>query len=190
MTQQQLHTALNSNRLSKQRIMELVDILIHKPQLTGSLLQEVFQQDREDNFNASWVFDHLMRERLIYLLPHLETFSKGLSTLKSESVIRPMSHICELCTIAYFKNKDMAFQQQITSEQLERIMTVCFDWLIGNHKVAAKVFAMTSLYWLGMKYDWVHTELKIILEQNIHKGTAGYKFRAGKILSELRGLHV
>ncbi|TXN35388.1 adenylosuccinate lyase [Flagellimonas hymeniacidonis] len=188
MTEKQLHIALNSERLSKEKINDLVCVLTVHPELTGPLLQEVFDQDKTDSFNASWVFDHLMRKKLDYLLPHLENFTKGLADLTSESIIRPMAHTCELTMEAYFKTKDPVFVQNLTPEQLERIMTVCFDWLIGSHKVAAKVFAMSSLYYLGMKYDWVHPELKMVLEQNNHNDSAGYKARAKKTLMDLKKL--
>ncbi len=188
MTEQQLHIALNSGRLSKEKINRLVGQLSLHPELTGSLLQEVFDQDKTDSFNASWVFDHLMRKKLDYLLPHLEKFSIGLLELQSESIIRPMAHVCELLMEAYFKKKDPIFIKHMTPEQLERIMTVCFDWLIGDHKVAAKVFAMSSLFYLGSKYDWVHPELKMVLEQQIHEGTAGFKSRGGKTLMALEKL--
>lgn len=188
MTEQQLHTALNSGRLSKEKIDKLVTQLIKHPELTEPLLEEVFTQDKTDSFNASWVFDHVMRKKLVYLLPHFEKFTAGLANLTSESIIRPMAHVCELTMEAYFKTKDTSFREHITDVQLERVMTVCFDWLIGKHKVAAKVFAMTSLYYLGMKFDWVHPELKLIVEQTAHEGTAGYKFRSGKTLADLKKL--
>lgn len=188
MTKQQLHTALNSGRLSKEKINALVDQLASLPELTEPLLSEIFEQDKTDSFNASWVFDHLMRKKLIYLLPHFEKFTIGLSGLKSESIIRSMAHICEFSMEAYFEAKDPVFIKNITPEQLERVLTACFDWLIGKHKVAAKVFAMTSLYYLGKKYDWVHPELKMVLEQRNHKDSAGYKLRAAKTLVKLRRL--
>ncbi|WP_136465504.1 adenylosuccinate lyase [Flagellimonas onchidii] len=188
MTENQLHFTLNSNRLSKAQINQLVDELVNYPELIENLLQEVFDEDKKDSFNASWTFDHLMRKKLVYLLPHFESFTRGLAGLTSESTIRPMAHVCEMSMEAYFKTKDPVFVQNITPEQLERILTICFDWFIGEHKVAPKVFSMSSLYYLGFKFDWVHPELKMILEQQAHEGTAAYKSRASKTLSKLRKL--
>ena len=185
MTEEQLHLTLNSGRLSKPQITALVAKLEQHPELTGKLLQEVFEQDTTEVFNASWVFDHLMRKKLVYLLPHLDTFTKGLAQLENESGIRPMAHICELLCEAYFKTKDPVFTQNLTVEHLNKIMTACFEWFIGEHKVAAKVFAMSSLYYLGSKFDWIHPELKMLLEDNITQGTAAYKNRAKKTLDKL-----
>lgn len=188
MTEKQLHVALNSGRLSKEKINQLVTQLETLPELTGPLLQEVFEQDKSDSFNASWTFDHLMRKRLVYILPHLDAFSNGLAKLRQESGIRPMAHVCELLCETYFKKRDITFIENMDAEHLERIMTTCFDWFIGPHKVATKVFAMTSLYYLGTKFSWVHPELKMILEETIASGTSGYKNRAKKTLDKLAQL--
>ncbi|MDT0621863.1 hypothetical protein [Croceitalea vernalis] len=184
MKEEQLYRRLNSGRLSKTEIDELVNELMDYPNLTEMLLQEVFRQDKEHDFNASWVFDHLMRKKLKYLLPHFEFFSKELKNLVSESCLRPMAHTCELITIAYFKG-EKEFVNVITNQQLERLVDVCFDWFIGNHKVATKVFAMSSLFELGKRFDWIYPELKIILETTIGNSTAGYKSRGKKTLEKL-----
>lgn len=188
MTEKQLHVRLNSGRLSKNDIDDLVAELITLPELTGKLLQEVFDQDKTNSFNASWVFDNVMRKRLVYLLPHLDTFINGLPHLTNESGIRPMAHVCEMLCEAYFKKKDLSFVKNIGPQQLEQVMTVCFDWFIGPHKVAPKVFAMSSLYYLGFQFDWVHPELKQVLEDTIAQGSTGYQNRAKKTLDKLSKL--
>ena len=185
MTEQQLRTRLNSKRLSKLEINQLVVQLLEFPELTACLLQEICIEDKEGTFNASWVFDHLMRKKLSYLLPYFDEFAQGLGGLQSESCIRPMAHVCQLVCEAYFEQKNTLFQKHINATQLELMLTSCFDWLIGEHKAAAKVFAMTSLYHLGTKYDWVHPELKLVLEDTISSGSAGYKNRAKKTLDML-----
>ena len=70
--------------------------------------------------------------------------------------------------------------------QKEKIIVVNFDWIIENHKVATQVFAMDTLLILGKKYDWVHNELKLILEKNTSSGSAGYQAHAKKILKETK----
>ncbi len=188
MTESQLHTRLNSGRLSKAKIAQLVSELEQEPELTKALFQQVLREDKEDDFNASWTFDHLLRKKLVYLIPIIEEFTKGLAQLQSESCIRPIAHVCEMLSKAYFDQKNAFFREHISDEQLERIMSACFDWLISPMNVAPKVFSMTSLYYLGMKFDWVHPELKLFLEDTIASGTAGYKNRGKKTLDLLAKL--
>ena len=188
MTEEQLHAALNSGRISKAQVDQLVSELILQPELTKALFNEILLEDKEGTFNASWTFDHLMRQKLVYLLPILDEFLEGMVALKSESCIRPMTHVCEMITEAYFKKKDPVFTKNISDQQLEKIMTACFDWLISDMNMAPKVFSMTSLFYLGMKFDWVHPELRLILEDTFGSGTAGYQNRAKKILDKLTKL--
>lgn len=189
MTPLDLKQQLNSGRLNKTKIDQLVTILITQPHLTQPLLHEVFAQDAQGtSFNASWVFDHLMRKKLDYVLPHVQLFIEGTSKLKTESCRRPMAHVLELLNEAFFKKGIHIYKATITKRQLEEMTTICFDWLIGPHKVATKVFAMTSLYYLGEEFEWVRPELKSTLELQIKAGTSGFKNRGGKILDKLRNL--
>ncbi|MBO0322450.1 hypothetical protein J0X14_09085 [Muricauda sp. CAU 1633] len=185
MTEQQLHTALHSGRLSKADVNHLVDELILQPKLVGALLKEILVEEQEGTFNASWTFRHLVEKKLDYLLPFFDNFTEMLGHLKSEATIRAMACVCEMVCAAYFKKKDPAFQKNVTDEQLEKIMTACFDWLISEMNMAPKVFSMTSLYYLGLKFDWVHPELRQVLEDTYGSGTTGYKNRAKKTLDKL-----
>jgi len=189
-TKEQLHTELNSGRISKPQIDGLVLRLEKEPQLAKVLYQEVLLEDKEGTFNASWTFDHLMRKNLSPILSFIDDFVNGLSELKSESCIRPIAHVCEMVCEAYFKKKRPEFVQKITDDQLEKIMAACFHWLIGPMNMAPKVFSMTSLYYLGLKFDWVHPELKLVLEESYASGTTGYKNRAKKTLDKLVKLGV
>lgn len=188
MTEAQLHIKLNSGRLSKAKIELLVSELEQEPSLTKALFNEVLQEDQVGTFNASWTFDHLMRKKLVYVVPIMDDFTEGLAQLRSESCIRPIAHVCEMISKAYFDKKDAFFRKNITNEQLEKILTACFDWLISPMNVAPKVFSMTSLYYLGMKFDWVHPELKLVLQDTIASGSAGYKNRGKKTLDMLAKL--
>ncbi|MCR9262756.1 MAG: hypothetical protein NXH86_01290 [Flavobacteriaceae bacterium] len=188
MTKQQLHTKLHSGRLTKSEVDQLVEQLIQQPSLAEALFLEVLKEDKEGTFNASWTFDHLMRKRLVYLLPMMTLFTNSLSELRCESCIRPMAHVCEMVTEAYFKKKDLVFIKNIADEHLEKIMITCFDWLISPMNMAPKVFSMTSLYYLGLKFDWVHPELRMILEESYATGTVGYQNRAKKTLDKLAKL--
>ncbi len=186
MTASELHMFLNTGRINKPDVDQIVPRIIASPEVLPTLLREVFVHDVEDNFMASWVFDHVMRKKLVLVLPILDDFMDGLDQLQSESSIRPMAHICQMLTEAYFKKKTPLFREQISASHLERMATICFDWLIEDHKVATKVFAMTSLFFLGERFDWIRPELKSVLEQNFSSGSAGFQNRGAKILDKLK----
>jgi len=100
--------------------------------------------------------------------------------------VRPMAKICEYLILGYFKKADIKVRKALSEEHLENIATACFDWIIGNHKVAAQAYSMTCLHLLGQKYDWIHPELKMVLEKNYAQGSAAYKARARMILAKLK----
>ena len=57
--------------------------------------------------------------------------------------------------------------------------------MITDQKVAAKAYSMNTLYLLGKDFDWIHPELKRILEDNFHSGSAAFKARARHLLKKL-----
>ena len=181
---------LTSKRLSKSEILELVDQLYKKPQLVGVLLHAIWIEDKDGGFNASWVFDHLMRKNLDLVLPFIRDFVHGIKNLTSESCIRPMAHSTQMLMERYFIKKDPNYIKALDKDLLDILVEVCFDWLLEDHKVATKVFSMTSLYHLGARFSWIHPELKSILQKTITQGTAGYQNRAAKLLDKLLVLGV
>ena len=98
-------------------------------------------------------------------------------------MIRPVSKVCYLITEQYVnkKNQDLVLNQ----EQINKIIEANFEWLIGDHKVAAQAFAMDTLFIWGYKLSWIHPELTEILQTNSIHGSKGYQARARKILKIL-----
>ncbi len=65
-------------------------------------------------------------------------------------------------------------------------MNVCFDLLAKpKEAIAIKVFSMTVLFTLSKKYPEIQPELKILIEEQIPTGSAGFKNRGQKILKKL-----
>jgi hypothetical protein len=64
---------------------------------------------------------------------------------------------------------------------------VCFD-LLQNRKeaIAVRVFAMTVLSNIAKDQPALKSELKIIIEDNLPYGSAGFVSRGRKILKELK----
>ena len=63
---------------------------------------------------------------------------------------------------------------------------MAFELLISRKEpVAVKVFAMTVLYNLSQEIPEIKSELKIVLEDQLPYGSAGFKNRGAKIISKL-----
>ena len=115
----------------------------------------------------------------------MNEFIAILPVIKLEPSIRATAKICELLIKSYFAKKSNPAKFVLFDNYLNAISEAAFDWLIGNHKVAAKAYSMTTLLLLGHKITWIHPELKLVLTQNYAVGSAAYKARARMTLDEL-----
>ena len=160
--------------------------ILDNPESIRPLLEIIFMGEDPISNRATWVLDYVLQRRLSYLYPHLDLFTAKLGKVRMDSSVRPLAKACELLAKSYYSDEVGHAKDTITDTHLERIATASFDWLIGDYKVAAKVFAMTTLLLIGQQFKWIHPELKLILEQNYALGSAGYKSRAGKTLDALK----
>ena len=103
--------------------------------------------------------------------------------LSHDRSLRPVSKISSLGCAYYFAgHTEKIF---VSKEDKEQIISCNFDWLIEEHKVATQVFAMDTLKLWGSEEDWIHQELRSVLEKNTDSGTKGYKAHASKLLKNL-----
>ena len=64
--------------------------------------------------------------------------------------------------------------------------TLFFDWLMTDVKVASKCYAIRALHFLGNHFDWIHPELKIILEKDCRNHSSAYKAVGREILKKIK----
>lgn len=167
--------------------MNMAASIADAPDTIPSLIGIAYLDEDPISCKACWVLEVLAREHLHLLLPHLNQLTPNLGMITLDSSVRPLAKICESLVLGYFKEKDTHIVNGISDTHLEQMTTACFDWLIGEQKVAVKACAMTSLYHLGNRFPWVHPELKLILEQNYHLGSPAYQARARQVLKRLVG---
>jgi len=186
MTEQELYTQLEYTDHSREKRGKMAAMIVQDPNLISLLLSIISRVDDDISCRASWILESVVRKDKELLYPYLSTFMPLLGHVKLDSAVRPLAKICELLIISFYAKVPNKSQEYLSHTHLEQITIVCFDWLIGNHKVAAKAYSMTSLYLLGTTYDWIHPELKIILEQNYSNGSAAYKARARMVLKKIK----
>ena len=152
-------------------------------------MEIAFSTDKVIGSKACWIIEFVSKADLSLLLNHIDFFVQNLNKVKADSSIRPMAKLCEILTTSYFVKKEIRTKEVLSDKHLERMASACFDWLIGNNKVASKAYSMTSLYLLGEKTPWIRPELKLVLEQDYTIGSAAYKARARQILALLKKKH-
>jgi len=186
MNKEQLFEALDYVNHSREKRIEMALLVAENPSLIEPLLEIAFEDVNPISSKACWVTEFAVKENLTYLFPHLDKFTSKISSLKLDSSVRPMAKICEYLITGYFQKKDSQIVNALNQKNLEEISEACFDWLIGDHKVAAQAYSMTCLLLLGRKFDWIHPELQLVLEQNYHAGSAAYKARARLTLEKIK----
>ena len=175
-----LNGITNAKRIYRDKAAE--DIL-QNPHLIPKLIDKIYDIEDPLHVKAAWVFELVCLQDITLLNPYIHQFISGMSHLKNESALRPVSKVCSLWNAYYFSEKtaDVILSRQ----DIEQIIECNFDWLIEQHKVATQVFAMDTLKLWGNREEWIHQELKSVLQKNTDSGSSGYKAHARKLLKNL-----
>ena len=120
------------------------------------------------------------------VFPHLDYFVENIPKVHFDSSTRPIAKICMFLAEDYSSKKKTEIKKHLTKKHIDAIIETGFDWLISDHKVAVKVYSMDSLFMFGKEKDWVHDELKLIIQQEIMNGSPAYKSRGKRILKQLK----
>jgi len=182
-TKSELFKSLNYVDGTRDKRSEVTQLVLNNPQFISSLMEIAFEDNGVMSSKACWILEFIAKKNIQLILINIDGFTMGMSKVQLDSSVRPMAKICEILTKAFFSKSKNEVQTKLKEYHLERITTSCFDWLIGEHKVAAKAYSMTSLYLLSEKFEWIRSELQMILEQNYSLGSAAYKARARQILT-------
>ncbi|MBP6180912.1 hypothetical protein [Flavobacterium sp.] len=170
---------VSGHRENRQKLAHEV---IANPFLFSELIQICFIIWNKNAPKACWILEFISYEKLEWLQPNLDFFCLNIRLLKDESAIRPMAKVCQLLVSSHFKNSSIA----LSEIHLQQITETCFDWLINDTKVASKCYSIRTLYQLGNHFDWVHPELKVILEKDYANHTAAYKAVGREILKKIK----
>ncbi|WP_372757918.1 adenylosuccinate lyase [Mariniflexile sp.] len=182
----EFHQELSRITASREDRLKYANLVLNNMSLFPKLLEISFMVDDKTSCRAAWVFEFVCEKYIYAIIPYLDTFTENLKRLHLDSAIRPMAKVCWFLLNAYNSKEPNTLKKTLQPKHKERIVEACFDWLIGNQKIAAKVYAMDNLYILGLDYPWVHPQLIQILEQDFPTQSAGYKVRAKRILKKLK----
>ena len=185
MTTKALFKELNYVNHSSEKRQYYANLVLNEPKLIPQLLDILSMTTDKVSPRAAWVLEFMCKENLEAFIPYLNDFLPKISLLKLDSAIRPAAKICEYITDAYFGKDEHLIKQKLTQIHKETIIEACFDWMITEQKVAVKAYAMRILFLFGKSYDWIHPELKIILEKDFNQQSAAFKARAKHILKKI-----
>ena len=177
---EQLNTIANAKKENRQRVAKIV---LENEHLLKELVTTIFKVDDTISIKAAWVLEWICTHNHInWILPHLQEFTTKISTLTFDSAIRPCAKICEHLAKAYYAKHKNEVQEKLKSNHIDIMIETGFDWLITPHKIAVKAYTMNTLYAFGLDRDWIHPELKHLIETKIIHESKGTKARGKHIL--------
>ncbi len=175
-----LKTVRNAKRVYRDQGVEAV---LRQPELMPFLIECLYSCDQKHSIKSAWVLELVCLFEIRLLLPYLTEFTSRLNTLEKESAIRPVSKVCSIISLHCKEHPCESFTHD--SSWKNNIIEASFEWLTGQHKIAAQVFAMESLLILGQESDWILDELYSILDKDYPNKSSGYQSRARKIMDKI-----
>ena len=140
--------------------------------LLDNLVELVISNDALISNRAAWVISKCADQNITLLKPHISKFISALTKAKSDGVKRNMLRV---------------LQELVIPNKLHGILVdQCFQIMESKKEaIAIKVFAMTVLSNVCNDIPELKNELRIIIEDQLPYGSAGFRSRANKILSKL-----
>ena len=161
--------------------VSLSNYIIRNEKLLNDFIEIAFDIKHELHIKAFWSLELVCEKKLKLFVPYIDLFCEVLPTLKDDSAIRPATKICMFLAKSNHRKNGIS----LTQEQEHNLIEALIDRLIQDEKVAAKVYSMKALFVLGKKYDWVHEELKTIIEQDYSNHTAAYQAVTRNLLKKI-----
>lgn len=157
------------------------NLALRNTEFLEKVIEVAFNPNDKAHHNACWILELICERKLKLIVPYLDGFCDVLPKLKNDSAIRTMSKICLFIAKSNHRSNGI----KLTQMQETQLLETCLDWLIGDEKVATKATTIKTLFVLGKKYDWVHDELKTILQQGYSEHSAAYKAVTRNILKKI-----
>lgn len=177
---EQLYLVENAKKENRQKV---ANIILENDNLFKDLIVITFKIDDKISIKAAWILEWICtHHHLEWILPHLDEFTRKLSTLKFDSSIRPCAKICEHLATAYYSKTENEVQKTLTKKQIDRIVETGFNWLITPQKIAVRAYTMNTLYLFGLDQNWIHPELKHLIDTKIIHESKGCKARGKHVL--------
>ena len=178
---EQLNDLGTAKRDNRQRV---ANIVLDNPDLFKDLVTITFDVENKLSIKASWILEWICtHHHLNWVLPHLDTFTTEIYNLKFDSAIRPCAKVCEHLATAYYSKNENDVQKTLTIKHIDAIVEAGFDWLITPQKIAVRAYTMNTLYFFGLEKEWIHPELKHLIESKIIHESKGCKARGKHILA-------
>lgn len=157
------------------------NLVFEDPGLLEDLIAIAFDAKDPNHYKACWILELVLEKNTGWLAPYIDRLCETLPLFAHDGAVRSISKICWFAATQHVKTKNF-----LSEIQLKNITESCFDWLIGETKVASKAYAMRALFETGKLQQWVYPELKSILEMGYAAHSAAYKAASKELLKKIK----
>ncbi|MDC6352323.1 hypothetical protein PP178_12235 [Zeaxanthinibacter sp. PT1] len=182
---QDLQSWVSGTNVSKANRLQKAGRVLNAPELVAPLFKLAFGPEMALSYKALLILEQVAIKKPIYILQSYHESLDKLHTITEHRSVRPLARITELMLLQSFQKKDPLFLDWFGDEDLKKMTSLCFNWLIGQHKPATKAFAIHCLYLLGTRISWIHPELKAVIENKYADESPAFRARARHILPRL-----
>ncbi len=161
------------NKYSKANTMQIVAYIDNDQARFDELIEVLLGGDKELEKRAAWVLGHSAKHCPKLADKHFQTFIDKLKEPDvGDATKRNILRVWEFL--------------DIPEEHIGEIADICFDFLMSmKEPIAIKVFSMTVLYNITQKIPELKNELRLLIEDQMPYGSAGFKSRGRRILKGL-----
>lgn len=181
-----LENQLQNLKAYRQDRLDLAHYLIAHPEEMELLMNFCTQVERDISYRAAWILEMVFLENPTVFYPHTEAFMSIVPKVFKDQAVRPFGKIISVLTENFYSKNYHPEKKLLILKHRNQLAESCFDWLISNQKTAAKAYAMQALFELGKEFDWIHPELKQIIQNNYENELPAYKARARMVLKSLK----
>lgn len=157
---------------SKECASLVANHVLGHPDEFGKLIQFMLKDEYRVAQRAAWPLGIVGSQRPEWLLPYFEDILRCLENPPHDAASRNIYRILQ----------NLSIPEAYEGELLEFAMR---DLQNPKTAIAIKVFSMTVAFNIASKYQDLLPELRLIIEENLPFGSAGYKSRAKKILAKI-----
>lgn len=161
---------------TKPQALFIRDYIGDNQALFDELMTHFFSNEYRVTQRAAWIMSHCVDKYPFLINPHLDNLVHNLEEEKLHDSVK--------------RNTLRLLQAVDIPEKLMGVLVdICFKFLLDLKEPAAiRIFSMQVLYNICLKEPELADELRIVVEEFMPHGTAGFKSRGKRILKGLQKL--
>lgn len=159
--------------------------VLREPDLLPALFAYALDVKDKNHHKACWILELVAEADIALFVPHLDDFCKGLPVWQHPGAERAGARISHFLADKHLECTKSGVDF-LSPSQFDAIVENAFDRLASpDTLVAAKALLMRALFKCGNLDDWIHPELKEILEKDFASHSPAYKGAAREVLGWL-----